>query len=556
MMQQTSATDHHKEKKLKTVVLTQTPLAALIALSVLSMVPSPALANENVILQHKDGALTISGSLESSDAENYVIDSPQFGRITVDKERFICVGRDCPKDTTFTASIGQQATAPVLGNDFGVHGSNTVGGQLMPALINGYVETVGGKARLLLGSDPEQSQIDLLDKASTKIARIDLKAKGSGTSFPSLLDGSASLGMSSRPAKDKEVASLINAGLGDIRASGQEHVIALDGIIMIVANDNPVKTLSIDQVSAIYAGEITDWSEVGGNPGPIVAYTRPTYSGTYDTFKSLVMKPSKRELAPTLKELEANVEISDSVAADSSAIGYVPFAFERNAQSLSIATSCGITTSASVFDVKTEEYPLARRLYLYTTNRPIPEHAEGLLDYALSKEASKHVNDVGFIDLSVSNRHFNQQTLRLATALNVPEQDFNAQLMRDFVVNFGNHERLSKTFRFKPGSANLENLSQQQLQQFVEEMSAGKLSNKSIRLVGFADSVGNFELNRDLSLKRGESVKAAILNASGGTLDPSRIEVHGYGELMPVGCNTDDEGRKKNRRVEVWVKAE
>ncbi|MEO1067297.1 MAG: phosphate ABC transporter substrate-binding/OmpA family protein [Pseudomonadota bacterium] len=534
-----------------TSVCTALSIAAFATLS-----PSTLSAQENVILQQKGGGLTISGKLVGSDSTSFVVESPDFGRITVDKARFICVGRDCPSGAEAAPLVASTGSATSqIGPDFGVYGSNTVGGQLMPAMVEGYATSLGGSSRLILGSEPEQSKIDILDPSNQKLARIDLKAKGSGTSFPALLDGSASIGMSSRPAKDKEAASLIEGGLGDVRDAGKEHVIALDGLIIIVSPDNPIKLLSIDQVAAIYSGEITDWSELGGKPGPITAYTRPPRSGTFDTFISLVMKPFGRKLASNVVELEANVEISDSVARDSSAIAYVPFAFERNARAVSIATACGITSQASVFDVKTEEYPLARRLFLYTTNRALPNHAKGLLDYSLSPAARQHVNEVGFIDLSPSRRPFAQQALRLAAALNVPAEDFSADLMREFVADFGNFDRLSFTFRFRSGSTELENLSLQKLSDFARELTSGSLSNQRIRLVGFADSIGGFENNRVLSAARAESVKSALLSAGAGRIDPARIEVRGYSELMPVACNTDASGREKNRRVEVWVDA-
>ncbi len=72
--------------------------------------------------------------------------------------------------------------------------------------------------------------------------------------------------------------------------------------------------------------------------------------------------------------------------------------------------------------------------------------------------------------------------------------------------------------------------------------------------MGFTDSVGNGESNQRLSQSRAEQVRTALLSAGAGAIDPARIEVRGYGELSPLGCNEVTDGRRINRRVEVWTR--
>jgi len=115
--------------------------------------------------------------------------------------------------------------------------------------------------------------------------------------------------------------------------------------------------------------------------------------------------------------------------------------------------------------------------------------------------------------------------------------------------------RLSITFRFTAGSSNLESRSQSEAERFARLLASGVYAGKDIILVGFADSVGDFGVNRGLAVRRAQSVldtlKASVDEAA---LDAVPILVQSYGELTPVGCNETPAGRQLNRRVEVWVR--
>ena len=122
------------------------------------------------------------------------------------------------------ASLSLPTSATVAGNRFGVHGSNTIGERLMPMLIDAFAQKrLGVKPTARMGA-PEEQEVTLGSNA------IDLHAHGSGTSAKSLADGAAQIGMSSRRATDPEVTSVQAAQRVDLRANGNEHVLALDGL--------------------------------------------------------------------------------------------------------------------------------------------------------------------------------------------------------------------------------------------------------------------------------------------------------------------------------------
>ena len=111
---------------------------------------------------------------------------------------------------------------------FAIHGSNTIGARLMPAIVEAFAGSIGASAVTSVGSQPEEVEIKLHSAAGAPLATIGVHSHGSGTAVPGLISGKARLGMLSRALDDKEVEALKAAGIGDLRATPNEHVLALD----------------------------------------------------------------------------------------------------------------------------------------------------------------------------------------------------------------------------------------------------------------------------------------------------------------------------------------
>jgi len=113
-------------------------------------------------------------------------------------------------------------------------------------------------------------------------------------------------------------------------------------------------------------------------------------------------------------------------------------------------------------------------------------------------------------------------------------------------------DRLSSTFRFSSGSNNLDRKSELDLDRLVEYLQ-GQPEGTRISIVGFTDSDGVFNANRTRSEQRAQQVLAEIQTRANGTLSHIAFESQGFGELAPAGCNTDSDGKRIHRRVEVWI---
>jgi phosphate transport system substrate-binding protein len=253
-------------------------------------------------------------------------------------------------------------------------------------------------------------------------------------------------------------------------------------------------------------------------------------------------------LSSTAKRTENHAEQSDWIAADPNGIGFTGVAYARNAKALNIETTCGLIIEPSTFSIKTEEYPLARRLYLYTNGTPKTVLSQNILQFALSEKAQPIVKSSDFIDQTIDRLPYERQTLRMANALNAAPGDFDERIMKGLMSDLRDRERLTTTFRFNTGSFELDNKALADITRLRNWLSEPAQQGKTVLLAGFADSIGSISANKVLSDARAQAVVRAL-----GPVPNVRIQNKGYSELAPASCNDTDVARQYNRRVEVWM---
>jgi len=242
-----------------------------------------------------------------------------------------------------------------------IKGSDTLGAKLVPMLAEDY-------------------------KAAHPGVTFEIAAEGSTTGISAIVDSTAQIGMSSRRAKPTEMSAGTAKGV-----SLKPTIVAFDGIGVIVNGNNPIGALTKRQVEQIFAGDITDWSQVGGTAGPISIYTRNTSSGTYSDFKELAMK--KRDYASSSQKMAGNEQIAAEVAKNANGIGYVGLAYLHDPGIKTVAIDGATPTEESVI---AKQYPYARPTFYYTNGEPTGEAAK-FLDYTLSDEGQKIASDIGFV---------------------------------------------------------------------------------------------------------------------------------------------------------------
>src|SRR5947207_9606686 len=244
-----------------------------------------------------------------------------------------------------------------------IKGSDTLGAKLVPQLAEEF-------------------------KAQHPGTTFNIAAEGSTTGIAAIIDGTAQIGMSSRPTKPEEAAAAKAKGV-----TFKETIVAYDGIAVIVNSANPVKALTKKQVEQIFTGNVTDWSAVGGSGGKISIYTRNTSSGTYSDFKELAMK--KRDYAGGSQKMAGNEQIAAEVGKNPNGVGYVGLAYTK-AGGIKVMPIDGVLPSNQTVHAKT--YPYARPTFYYTNGEPAGL-AKQFLDFTIGSAGQKIVAQVGFVPI-------------------------------------------------------------------------------------------------------------------------------------------------------------
>ena len=223
---------------------------------------------------------------------------------------------------------------------------------------------------------------------------------GSGTGIASLINGTANIANASRSMKEDEIE---DARANDIEPV--EHVVAIDALAIIVNLENPVSELSIDQLSDIFTGRITNWKDVGGNDAGIILVSRETNSGTHVYFLEEVVRRGQKEnndiFAPQTLLMPSSVGITSEVRRNANAIGYDGLGYVDPAHEkvLAIAADSDLPfVMPSIETAKEGTYPLSRDLYMYTAGDPQNVIAE-YLDWIMSPVGQAIVESLGFVPL-------------------------------------------------------------------------------------------------------------------------------------------------------------
>ena len=203
---------------------------------------------------------------------------------------------------------------------------------------------------------------------------------GSGSGIKAVKDGTCDIGLSSRYLKDSEKAE----GL-------KETILAIDGIAIIVHPGNAVADLTVEQISAIFTGEIVNWSEVGGSDGEIVLIGREENSGTRDGFESIT---DTEGACKYRQELTSNGAVLTAVAENPNAIGYVSLSSVKDTvKAISVG---GVAPSEE--SIKDGTYAVQRPFVLVTKEGvQLSETAQTFFDYATSSEAREIISAAGVV---------------------------------------------------------------------------------------------------------------------------------------------------------------
>lgn len=232
------------------------------------------------------------------------------------------------------------------------------------------------------GSTSMEKLMGIYQEVYTELSgtTINYNPTGSGSGITAVTEGRCDIGLASRNLKDEEAA----AGLTG-------HIVAIDGIAIVVNPESKVADLTVDQIKQLYTGEITDWSEVGGDTGEVVVIGRESGSGTRDGFESVV---GAADACKYSQELTSTGAVIAAVASNPNAIGYASLsAVDDTVKALTVN---GVECSEET--IQSGDYAVQRNFVMVTNdNTELSPEAQAFVDWALSADADEYVREAGCV---------------------------------------------------------------------------------------------------------------------------------------------------------------
>jgi len=492
-----------------------------------------------VTLKSADGSVTLSGKLLGYNGEFYRLDT-KFGEMTLNAMGVICSGNGCPDPGQFAADIT-------------IAGASAIGQNLLPGLIEAFGFSTGQKTTRWDSSSDGWTYF-VSDAANVPVARIQSKSSGTEAGLTALAEKRTDLALASRTATAKEMKLALSSGIGDLTNPYRKQVLALDGLVFVVSKRNPVAEITLAEVEAILSGKITNWAQLGGPDGQIVIFQPEDTSDLALDLQQTIALPLDA-LLPSIQRLATADAISDAVAADPFGFGVTTFSQARNAKPLAIKGACGIRVLPTRFGIQAEDYPLSRRLLIYSAKKRLPVFARSFLAWLRTEAAQIAIEGQGFVGQNTEVLPLSAQQDRMTNAIRAAGDGVSLADLQSLVGTFANSVRLSTTFRFTEGTLNLDERSEANIAALARRIEVGDFKDKVLTFAGFSDSLGSVKANDRVSLKRALQVATAVKKAaSRANISRVTIEVVGMGEVAPLACDDTRLGRYTNRRVEVWVK--
>ncbi len=260
--------------------------------------------------------------------------------------------------------------------------------------LSGSIQIKGSDTMVNLGQGWAEQFMEKNPDAS-----IAVTGGGSGTGIAAIINGTCDIAQSSRAMKQQELDAAKKNG-----REVQEVETAIDALAVIVNPANPVSQLTIEQLSGIFTGTVTNWKELGGADQPILMLSRERNSGTHVYFlEHIVRKGNEKgpeEYSPKALMLPSSQAISDEVAQSVSAIGYVGIGYVSNRQKkIAVGKSAeGPFVLPSIDTALDKTYPIARGLFMYIPKNP-SALVKSFMDFVLSDFGQEIVQQMDFVPL-------------------------------------------------------------------------------------------------------------------------------------------------------------
>lgn len=419
-------------------------------------------------------------------------------------------------------AAGEPKPADVL---FRIGGAAGMGPSVMMDLVSAWMRARGFSS---VRADRGDKEIEVTGSRGGKTARVLIALGSSHGGFEALTQQRLEAVMSSRQVLPGEADRL--SALGNFTNASSEKIIGLDASLVVVNRNNPINRIDTETLSGILSGEFTDWNQVSKDGSGRISIKLESLGADFDSSPAGRLL-GDREAPETITFLDDPVAVADAVSRDDKAIG-ITRRSSGGVKALALNERGARSVGADDFSISTETYPFTERLFVYVGSSGGDPNALDFADYATSQQGQELVARMGITPLR----------LGAVKVLTPPDAPNDYRTFSRFA------ERMNFDIRFYDGANQPDSRAEEDLKRFVAFITKNQIDKRRIAVLGFADNVGARVTNIGLAQSRAETVALALqgLGVTPGV-------VRSYGDSLPVGSNSDERGRMRNRRVEIWL---
>ena len=419
-------------------------------------------------------------------------------------------------------AAGQPKPADVL---FRIGGASSMGPNVMMDLVSAWMRVRGFSS---VRADQGTNVIEITGSRGGKNARVLIALGSSHGGFEALTQQRLEAVMSSRQVLPGEADRL--SALGNFTNASSEKIIGLDASLVVVNRNNPINRIDTETLSRILSGEFTDWNQVSKDGSGRISIKLENLGADFDSSPAGRLL-GDREPPETVTFLDDPAGVADAVSRDEKAIG-ITRRSTGGVKALALNERGARSVGADDFSISTETYPFTERLFVYVGSSGGDPNARDFADFATSQPGQELVARMGITPLRLS----------AVKVLVPPDAPSDYRTFARFA------ERMNFDTRFYDGANQPDSRAEEDLKRFVAFINKNQIDKRRIAVLGFADNVGARVTNIGLAQSRAETVALALqgLGVTPGV-------VRSYGDSLPVGSNSDERGRIRNRRVEIWL---
>lgn len=334
------------------------------------------------------------------------------------------------------------------------------------------------------------------------------------------------------------------------------QMLGVDAFEVVVGGGIGVESVTIDQLAEIYAGELTNWSELGGADQRILPLKLPETAGLNSEFVALIVASASKTVANSVLTIPDEAGIASSVDRFPGSIAVLSRGQAGDTQTLPVAGSCGIAVEANPFTIASGDYPLVRPITAEFASPPLASLMPELLDFASTSAAQQAITAEGFLGLIPAQEDSGTNNNRVVSVLASELSDVDKLAAAKMFELLFDADRLSTTLIGGAVSGPEGAWNRSAFVALADALSDNAYFGKEILLVGFADSANGDQAAVDVSTRVANEMRAAFGLFASDVISENQITVsaHGFGAVAPAACYQGQVESDTKSRVEIWVR--